>query len=125
MNPKNASILIADDVRVVRELHKSMLREFGFRDFFEAENGEDAIKLSASKEIDIAILDIDMPVFSGLDVLSEIRKSHRKIFVVIVSGEGTTSNVKAALDLGVDGFMVKPYTQRKLEDIINKFIAKN
>ena len=124
MSHENVQVLIADDVRVVRELHKSMLREFGFRNFFDADNGEDAIELASSRKIEMAILDIDMPIFTGLEVLSELRKLHREIFIVIVSGEGTTGNVKAALDLGVDGFLVKPYTRRKVEDIVNKFAAQ-
>ena len=124
MEQSNVSVLIADDVRVMRELHKSMLRKFGFKNFYDADNGEDAIEMTAAYKIELAILDIEMPVFSGLEVLDQLRKLHRDIFVVIVSGEGTTDNVKAALDLGVDGFLVKPYTPSKIEDIVNKFLAR-
>ena len=124
MNPLNTRILIADDVFVVRELHKTMLREFGFTNFIDAKDGQDAIDLSSAHEFSMALLDIDMPKFSGLDVLKSIRKINHKIFVIIVSGAGTTENVSTALDLGVDGFLVKPYSRRKLEDVVNKFLSR-
>jgi len=124
MDPKNVNILIADDISVVRELHKSMLRNLGFEKFTDAKNGEDAIELVAAQKFELAILDIDMPKLSGLEVLNELRRLNKEIFVVIVSGSGTVANVKSALDLGVDGFMVKPYTRTKLEEIIAKFFSR-
>lgn len=122
MDAINASILIADDIGVVRELHKSMLRNIGFERFIDARNGEEAIELVEAHEFSIAILDIDMPKLSGLEVLRKLRSSNKDIFVVIVSGAGTTENVQIALDLGVDGFLVKPYSQRKLNSIMSKFL---
>lgn len=121
MIPESVSILIADDVAVVRELHKNMLRDFGFNNFTDARDGADAIELASAHNFEIAILDIDMPKFSGLEVLSKLRSINKDIFVIIVSGAGTADNVKAALKLGVDGFLVKPYSRRKLEDIVSKF----
>lgn len=125
MKVENANILIADDVAVVRELHKNMLHDFGFRKFIEAHDGLEAIELAKAHIFDMAILDIEMPKYSGLEVLSELRRLDKGVFVIIVSAEGTTENVKAALDIGVDGFLVKPYSQRKLEDLVTKFKSKN
>ena len=125
MDSISASILIADDIGVVRELHKSMLRNIGFERFIDARNGEEAIELVAAHKFDMALLDIDMPKFSGLEVLRELRESNNDIFVVIVSGAGTVGNVQAALDLGVDGFLVKPYSQHKLNNIVSKFLFRS
>lgn len=125
MNPKKVSILIADDVGVVRDLHKTMLRNFGFECFVDAGNGEEAIRLAAIQQFDVAMLDIDMPKLNGLEVLRELRRTNKDIFVIIVSGAGTTDNVRAALELGVDGFLVKPYSRRKLSDILTKFHARH
>ena len=121
----DVSVLIADDVAVVRELHKNMLRDFGFSNFTDARDGADAIELATAHNFEIAILDIDMPKFSGLEVLSKIRSINKDIFVIIVSAAGTTENVKAALELGVDGFLVKPYSRRKLEDIVSKYHSRS
>ena len=125
MISSNVSILIADDVAVVRELHKNMLRDFGFNNFTDARDGADAIELATAHNFEIAILDIDMPKFSGLEVLDKLRSITKDIFVIIVSGAGTTENVKAAMELGVDGFLVKPYSRRKLEDIVSKYHSRN
>ena len=125
MISSNVSILIADDVAVVRELHKNMLRDLGFNNFTDARDGADAIELATAHNFEIAILDIDMPKFSGLEVLDKLRSITKDIFVIIVSGAGTTENVKAAMELGVDGFLVKPYSRRKLEDIVSKYHSRN
>jgi len=118
---KQIKVLIADDVVEMQELLKQSLHGLGCNVDAIVSNGHEALKQINLIQPDIAFLDIDMPIKTGIDVLEELSVSSLQVYPVIVSGLSTTVNVKAALELGAKGFVVKPYTLSKLEQILNKF----
>jgi two-component system chemotaxis response regulator CheY len=114
-------VLIADDVEEMRELLKATIEPLGCSVDAEAEDGMEALRFIVTIQPDIVFLDINMPVKSGLDVLAEIKTMDLNVFPVIVSGHSTVSNVQEAIQLGARGFVVKPYSTEKIQQILEKF----
>lgn len=119
------SILIVDDNLAARSLLKSVLSGLGLRiKSYDASSGTEAIELSKMMVYDIIFLDIEMPGMNGLETLEKILQQRQDQFVVIVSANATIENVKKAIALGGQGFIVKPYKSTKVNAAIEKYLAK-
>ncbi len=120
---KNIPILIADDEPVMRQLLVSILRSDGYSDVRQVSDGQQAMTALTAPgcDVGIAFLDIHMPAFSGLEVMSMAKAALPTCFFVIVSAHSALDNVLAALGDGARGFIVKPYTAQKIHDILKKF----
>lgn len=121
MAGKPLRILIADDTPAIREILARMLRQSVDAELFEARNGHEALREYRARLPHLSFLDIDMPGSDGLTVLKEIRACDPQAFVVIVSGHGSLQKVQEAVALGVAGFVVKPFSGRRIAEVLNKF----
>jgi len=121
MAKKLPKVLIVDDVAVARDLMRAMLRSLNVTQIFDASNGIDAIALFRRERPDIVFLDIRMPGMDGLQALGEMLTDNPAAFIVIDSAESTAKNVRAALELGAKGFIVKPFNMQKVRDILDKY----
>lgn len=117
----NASVLIADDEALMRQLLASILRSMGFVNISHAADGPQAVAAIKDDGIKIAFLDIDMPGFTGLEVLEIAKNARPDCFFVVVSAHSGLDNVLAALNGGARGFIVKPYNAQKIHDVLLKF----
>ena len=81
----------------------------------------EAIGTIRNNLIDLIFLDINMPGKNGLDVLKELKENNSQLFVAMISGHNSFENIKRSMDLGADGFVVKPYTSIKIREMIDKF----
>lgn len=116
-------ILVVDDTRDSRQLLVSMLRRFTRSEQIEAANGEQALAAYRDKKPCLTFLDIDMPDKDGLAVLRDIRSHDPKAIVIMVTGVGSAANVTESLKLGASGFVIKPYSARRIIDSLEKFSA--
>ena len=116
-------ILLADDVKIMRSLLKSSLATFDVEIVSEVDNGDDVIPKVSELMPDMVFLDISMPGKNGLDVLQEIKGKYPNVFVALISGHNTFENIKRSMELGADGFVVKPYTTIKIQEMIEKYQA--
>jgi two-component system chemotaxis response regulator CheY len=114
-------VLVADDVKVMRSLLKSNLSAFDVDIVSEVDNGDQVLDLVRTLAPDIVFLDISMPGKSGLDVLQELKAEFADIFVAMISGHNTFENIKRSMELGADGFVIKPYTAIKIREMIDKY----
>lgn len=114
-------VLIADDVKIMRNLLKSTLAGLNCEVVCELGNGEKVLSAIQECKPDVVFLDINMPGRNGLDVLKDIREVDPDIFVAIVSGHSNFENVKLSIDRGANGFVVKPITMPRLQEIISKY----
>lgn len=121
MENNNAAVLIADDNLISLDLLKGILANMGYADIKAVTNGDAAIENYRQEKPDILFLDINMPAKSGLETLKEIRAIDPKAFVVIVSGESSAANIQQSLALGAQGFVVKPYSQARIKDVLDKY----
>ena len=107
---KDASILIADDSKALREVMSLILRSEGYHDLTEAEDGIIALDLLFSRSFDLLILDISMPGLSGYEVLTALKKDPARshIPVIIASGMDQLESVVRCIQLGAEDFLPKP-----------------
>jgi two-component system chemotaxis response regulator CheY len=120
------SILIVDDFIDMRKMIKDILRKNGYKNAVEAEDGVAALKILKSERIDFIICDWNMPNMTGLDLLKEVRKdaSLSRTPFLMLTAEAYQDSVIAAVEAGVDNYIVKPFTPAVLNDKMNKIFKK-
>jgi two-component system chemotaxis response regulator CheY len=115
-------ILVVDDSFYMRTMLKNMLTDAGFNVVGEAPDGQTAITLAKETNPDLITLDLILPDNTGLDVLKAIRKDNPNMKVVIVSAVGQESIVKEALAQGAEAYIVKPFSEEKVVEILTNAI---
>lgn len=119
-------ILVVDDFSTMRRIVKNQLRELGFSDIQEAEDGGAAFQILQSRPIDFVVTDWNMPDVTGLDLLKKIRADEklREIPVLMVTAEAKREQIVEAAQSGVNGYVVKPFNavtlQTKIERIFDR-----
>jgi len=117
----NMSYLIVDDVSSVREFLKQTLVHMGVSEIHEASSGEAAIESFQKNLPDVVFLDIELPDLDGQQILKQIKAAKQNAFVVMVSAHSSVDNVKTAISNGASGFIVKPFSPRKITSVLKKF----
>lgn len=117
-------ILIVDNSFTMRKIIRKHLENGGYFEIDEAENGEDA--LDKLQNIDLVLTDWIMPVMDGLTLVREIRKSpvYKSIPVIMVTVEGSQSQVMEAFKLGVSDYLVKPFKGPALIEKVKKHYSE-
>ena len=115
-------VTLADDEELMQYLLEKILTDHQCIVEHKAASGKEIIDLLDKNIIsDMTFLDIEMPDGNGLEVLKHIKDNNIPTFTVMISAHGTLENVKTAIDAGADGFIVKPYSEKKIEQIIEKY----
>jgi YesN/AraC family two-component response regulator len=114
-------VLLADDEPLMRQLLASILRSIGYTNITHVTDGPQALAAIKGDGVRIAFLDIDMPGYTGLEVMALARATHPDCFFVIVSAHSAVENVLGALNGGARGFIVKPFNAQKIHDVLLKF----
>lgn len=114
------SVLIVDDAIFMRRAIREMLEKNGYEVVGEAENGKTAIQKYAEHKPDIVTLDITMPEMSGSMALKEIMNLDKAAKVIMVTAMGQEELVKEAIIAGAKSFIVKPFTEEKLIQVLQK-----
>ncbi|HOZ63076.1 MAG TPA: chemotaxis response regulator CheY [Burkholderiaceae bacterium] len=118
--------LVVDDFSTMRRIVRNLLKESGYAEADEAEDGVIALgKLRASK-FDFVVSDINMPNMNGFQLLAEIKKDEKlkHIPVLMVTAEARKEDIVAAAQQGAAGYIVKPFTKATLEDKLNNILVK-
>ena len=122
-------VLVVDDFATMRKIVRNILKQIGFEDITEAEDGNAALRVLKNEKIGLVVTDWNMPNMSGLELLQEIRRNGQtqKIPVLMVTAEGLKENVMEAVKAGVNNYVVKPFTaevlQEKIETIFKKLAS--
>lgn len=126
MTDKNMSILVVDDFPTMRRIVRSLLKELGFNNVDEAEDGQDALARMQGGQFEFVISDWNMPHMDGLDLLKQVRAddSLKDIPVLMITAEAKKENIIAAAKAGANGYIVKPFTAATLEEKLNKILDK-
>ncbi|WP_199609404.1 response regulator [Flocculibacter collagenilyticus] len=114
--------LVVDDVAEVRSLLRHTLTQLGVEDIDEAANGAECFKKFKPNKYSIIFLDIELPDVTGHKVLTSLKNLDENVKVVMVSAHSSIDNVKAAITHGAEGFVVKPFSIKKIESIIKKVV---
>jgi two-component system, chemotaxis family, chemotaxis protein CheY len=124
MSDKNIKILVVDDFATMRKVVRNLLKQVGYDDIVEAEDGVMALKALKSQKIDVVVSDWNMPNMSGLELLKAVRADAElaKTPFLMVTAEALQDNVVAAVKAGVNNYIVKPFTAEVLSEKIKKIM---
>lgn len=123
---KNMKILVVDDFSTMRRIVKNLLRDLGFTNTHEADDGSTAWPMLQSTDFDFVVTDWNMPGMSGIELLQKIRADDRLkgIPVLMVTAEAKRDQIVAAAQAGVNGYVVKPFTAAALKEKIEKIFER-
>ena len=117
-----SKILIAEDSTFMRKVLSDILVKAGFGDLVEAEDGKKALEKFNSEKPDLVLLDIIMPEMDGIAVLKEIMPKGAR--VLVVSAVGQDDMIKQAKELGVNGYIVKPFEETQVIEEVKKILGQ-
>jgi two-component system chemotaxis response regulator CheY len=122
MADKNMKFLVVDDFSTMRRIVRNLLKELGFGNVDEAEDGAIALQKLKAGGFDFVISDWNMPNMDGLTLLQSIRAEEglKKLPVLMVTAEAKKENIVAAAQAGANGYVVKPFTAATLDEKLNK-----
>ncbi|MFU9135980.1 MULTISPECIES: chemotaxis response regulator CheY [unclassified Erwinia] len=126
MADKNMRFLVVDDFNTMRRIVRNLLKELGFNNVEEAEDGVDALTKLRAGGFDFVVSDWNMPNMDGLELLKTIRADATlgKLPVLMVTAEAKKENIIAAAQAGASGYVVKPFTAATLEEKLGKIFEK-
>ena len=124
MGDKSIKILVVDDFATMRKVVRNLLKQVGYDDIVEAEDGVMALKALKSQKIDVVVSDWNMPNMSGLELLKAVRADAdlAKTPFLMVTADALQDNVVAAVKAGVNNYIVKPFTAEVLNEKIKKIM---
>nr|WP_257215327.1 chemotaxis response regulator CheY [Pusillimonas noertemannii] len=123
---KSIKILVVDDFPTMRRIIKNLLKDLGFENVDEAEDGVMGLEKLRNNNFDLVVSDWNMPNMDGLAMLKIIRSEPglAKLPVLMVTAEAKKENIIAAAQAGASGYVVKPFTAAVLEEKLNKIFEK-
>jgi two-component system chemotaxis response regulator CheY len=123
---KQIKILIVDDFSTMRRIIKNLLRDLGFSNTFEADDGNTALPMLKNGDYDFVVTDWNMPGMQGIDLLKEIRKDQAlcHIPVLMVTAEAKREQIIEAAQSGVNGYIIKPFTAATLKEKLEKIFER-
>lgn len=118
--------LVVDDFSTMRRIVRNLLKELGYSNVDEAEDGALALAKLKSEKFDFIITDWNMPNMDGLEMLKAVRSDAAlsKIPVLMVTAEAKKENIVAAAQAGASGYVVKPFTAATLDEKLSKIFEK-
>ena len=118
----NMKILVVDDMATMRRIVKNILKQLGFSNTDEAENGQEALQKLRAATFDFVVSDWNMPVMTGIDMLRAIRADEKlkAIPVLMVTAEAQQANLVEAIQAGASNYIVKPFTAEVMQQKLGK-----
>ncbi len=123
---KNMKVLVVDDFSTMRRIVKNLLRDLGFTNISEADDGSTALPMLQGGDFDFVVTDWNMPGMQGIDLLKAIRAdaSLAHIPVLMVTAEAKKEQIVMAAQAGVNGYIVKPFTAATLKTKLDKIFER-
>ncbi len=118
-------VLVVDDSSTIRRIVKNTLERIGYPDVVEAENGIDALTKLKDGSIELVMTDWNMPEMDGITLVKSIRASDKfgAVPIIMVTTEAEKNEVMEAMQLGVNDYVVKPFTPDILKEKIQKVMG--
>jgi two-component system chemotaxis response regulator CheY len=122
---KDMRFLVVDDYSTMRRIIKNLLQDLGYTNIVEADDGKTALPVLQGGNVDFVITDWNMPQMPGLDLLKQIRADAKlaKLPVLMVTAEAKREQIVEAVQAGVSGYVVKPFTAEVLKQKLEKILS--
>lgn len=119
-------ILVVDDFSTMRRIIKNLLRELGFTNTQEADDGNTALPMLKDGDFELLITDWNMPGMEGIDLLKAVRADPKlaSLPVMMVTAEQKKEQIVMAAQAGVNGYIVKPFTAGTLKEKLDKIFER-
>lgn len=119
-------ILVVDDFSTMRRIIKNLLRDLGFNNTAEADDGNTALPMLQNGNFDLLVTDWNMPGMQGIDLLKAVRSDPKlaKLPVLMVTAESKRDQIVEAAQAGVNGYIVKPFTAITLKEKLEKIFER-
>ncbi len=119
-------ILVVDDFSTMRRIVKNLLRDLGFTNTAEADDGQTALPMLQNGDFDFLVTDWNMPGMQGIDLLKNVRADPnlKDLPVLMVTAEAKREQIVEAAQAGVNGYIVKPFTAGTLKEKIEKIFER-
>ena len=123
---KDMKILIVDDFSTMRRIIKNLLRDLGFSNTHEADDGQTALPMLQHGGFEFLVTDWNMPGMQGIDLLKAVRADPKlaSLPVLMVTAESKREQIVEAAQAGVNGYIVKPFTAQTLQEKIGKIFER-
>lgn len=123
---KNMKILVVDDFSTMRRIIKNLLKDLGFTNIQEADDGNTALPMLVQGDFDFVVTDWNMPGMQGIDLLRAIRADDnlKHLPVLMVTAEAKKEQIVAAAQAGVNGYVIKPFTAATLKEKLEKIFER-
>ncbi|MFQ3235030.1 MAG: two-component system chemotaxis response regulator CheY [Paraglaciecola sp.] len=123
---KNMKILVVDDFSTMRRIIKNLLKDLGFTNIQEADDGSTALPMLQRGDFDFVVTDWNMPGMQGIDLLRAIRADEKlkNTPVLMVTAEAKKEQIIAAAQAGVNGYVIKPFTAATLKEKLTKIFER-
>jgi two-component system chemotaxis response regulator CheY len=120
-----ATIMVVDDSKTVRSYHGSILKSFGL-EVIEAENGMEALEKSLGAEIDLYLVDVNMPVMDGYSFIKDLRKqdNHKQVPIIMITTQAKDEDKENAYKVGANIFETKPIKPDQLQAYVDILVKK-
>ena len=118
----NMKVLIVDDFATMRRILRNILKQIGFKNMIEADNGKNALKELKKEKVDLIMCDWNMPEMPGIELLKNIRADDelKDIPFVMVTAEAQKDNIIEAVKAGVSNYVIKPFTAETITEKLQK-----
>ena len=118
----NMKVLVVDDFATMRRIVKNVLRQIGFKNIAEADDGKSALTELRKEKYDLVMCDWNMPEMPGIELLNMIRTDDelKDIKFVMVTAEAKKENIVEAVKAGVNNYVVKPFTADTVAEKLKK-----
>ena len=126
MSNPEMKFLIVDDFSTMRRIVRGLLKEIGYNNAEEAEDGTVALNMLKSVKYDFVVSDINMPNMNGFELLAAVKADDtlKHIPVLMVTAEARKEDIVRAAKDGAAGYIVKPFTKATLEEKVQKIMQK-
>jgi len=123
---KDMKILVVDDFSTMRRIIKNLLRDLGFSNTDEADDGNSALPMLQTGKYDFLVTDWNMPGMTGIELLKNVRADEnlKTLPILMVTAEAKRDQIVAAAQAGVNGYVVKPFTAAVLKEKIEKIFER-
>ena len=118
----NLRVLVVEDEPVMRELLRNMLYQAGATAITEAADAAEARAQFEPDAFHIVMLDLGLPDGDGHELMAEFKASSPGQHVVLVTADDSIASIQKAISAGANGYVVKPYSQEKIHDVVNNYM---
>lgn len=115
-------VLVVEDEPTMREMLKEMLFRVGANQVTDCPDGESALASYREGSYHIVMLDLGLPDRNGHDLMREIKEINPRQHVVLVTADDSIESIQKAISAGANGYVVKPYSQEKIQDVVNNYL---